>query len=32
MLFNVLQNDSGVLFHIVHGNIAGFSLEKGDNN
>jgi hypothetical protein len=32
MFFNVLQNDSGVVFTVLSGKFADFSLEKGENN
>jgi hypothetical protein len=32
MFFNVLQNDSGVVFTVLSVNFADFSLEKGENN
>jgi hypothetical protein len=32
MLFSVLQNKAGVFFPVMFGNIANFSIKKGENN
>jgi hypothetical protein len=32
MFFNVLQNELAVLFAVLSGKLAGFSLEKGENS